>query len=61
LSWEIGEEFGDELARLVRRKWRWKLMQIWSRRNWKRRQGGGRRGRGQLVEEEEADKSFDKI
>ena len=40
LSWEVGEELGDELARLARRKWRWK----------RRRRGG--RG-GQLVEEEE--------
>ena len=41
LSWEVGEELGDELAklaRLARRKWRWK----------RRRRGG------QLVEEEEA-------
>ena len=37
----MGEELGDELARLARRKWRWK----------RRRQGGGRGG--QLVEEEE--------
>ena len=60
LSWEVGEELGDELAR---RKWRWKLMQTWSRRNWRRRRGGGRRGRGQLVEdeEEEAGKSSDRI
>jgi len=45
LSWEVGEELGDELAklaRLARRKWRWK----------RRRRGGGRGG--QLVEEEEA-------
>ena len=34
LSWEVGEELGEELAR---RKWRWKLMQTWSRRNWRRR------------------------
>ena len=39
LSWEVGEELGDELARLARRKWRWK----------RRRRGG------QLVEEEEAE------
>ena len=50
LSWEVGKELGEELAR---RKWRWKLMQTWSRRNWRRRRGGGRGGRGQLVEEEE--------
>jgi len=31
---ELGEEFGEELAR---RKWRWKLMQTWSRRNRRRR------------------------
>ena len=37
LSWAVGEELGDELARLARRKWRWK----------RRRRGG------QLVEEEE--------
>ena len=37
LSWEVGEELGDELARLARRKCRWK----------RRRRGG------QLVEEEE--------
>jgi len=30
---EVGEEIGDELAR---RKWTWKLMQAWSRRNWRR-------------------------
>ena len=34
LSSEVGEELGKELAR---RKWRWKLMQTWSRRNWRRR------------------------
>ena len=34
LSSEVGEELGEELAR---RKWRWKLMQTWSRRNWGRR------------------------
>ena len=34
LSSEVGEELGEELAR---RKWRWKLMQTWSRRNWRRR------------------------
>ena len=31
---EVGEEIGKELAR---RKWTWKLMQTWSRRNWRRR------------------------
>jgi len=30
----VGGELGEELAR---RKWRWKLMQTWSRRNWRRR------------------------
>jgi len=35
LSWEVGKELGEELAR---RKLRWKLMQTWSRRNWRRRQ-----------------------
>jgi siroheme synthase (precorrin-2 oxidase/ferrochelatase) len=29
LSWEVGKELGEELAR---RKWRWKLMQTWSRK-----------------------------
>ena len=29
---EVGEEIGDKLAR---RKWTWKLMQTWSRRNWR--------------------------
>ena len=49
LSWEVGEKLGEELARR-------KLMQTWSRRNWRRRRrGGGRGGRGQLVEEEEED------
>jgi len=43
LSWEAGEELGDDLARLARRNWRWK-----------RRRRGGWRG-GQLVEEEEAE------
>ena len=38
---EVGEEIGEELAR---RKWTWKLMQTWSRRNWRRR--GGREGGG---------------
>ena len=41
LSWAVGEELGDELARLARRKWRWK----------RRRRGGGRGG--QLVDKEE--------
>ena len=41
LSWQVGEELGDELVRLARRKWRWK----------RRRRGGGRGE--QLVEEEE--------
>ena len=39
----VGKELGEELAR---RKCRWKLMQTWSRRNWRRRRGGGRGGRG---------------
>ena len=55
LSWEVGEELGDELAR---RKWRWKLMQTWSRRNWRRRRGGGRGG-GQLVKEEDEEEEED--
>ena len=40
LSSEVGEELGEELAR---RKWRWKLMQTWSRRNWRRRRRRRRR------------------
>jgi hypothetical protein len=44
-SWEVGKELGDELARLARRKWRWK----------RRRRGGGRGG--QLVEEEEEEEA----
>ena len=48
----VGKELGEELAR---RKCTWKLMQTWSRRNWRRRTrrkrtasrgGGGGRGRG---------------
>ena len=42
LSSEVGEELGEELAR---RKWRWKLMQTWSRRNWRRRRRMRRRRR----------------
>ena len=45
LSSEVGEELGEELAR---RKWRWKLMQTWSKRNWRfrrRRRRGRRRSR----------------
>ena len=34
LSSEVGEGLGEGLAR---RKWRWKLMQTWSRRNRRRR------------------------
>ena len=40
LSSEVGEELGEELAR---RKWRWKLMQTWSRRNWRSRRRRRRR------------------
>jgi len=43
LSWEVGKELGEELAR---RKWRWKLMQTWSRRR------GGGEGGEELAEEE---------
>ena len=39
---EVGEEIGDKLAR---RKWTWKLMQTWSRRNWRRRKRRRRRRR----------------
>jgi len=28
LSWEVGEELGDELARLGRRKWRWSKAEV---------------------------------
>ena len=28
LSWEVGEELGDELARLARRKWRWSKAEV---------------------------------
>ena len=42
LSWEVGEELGEELAR---RRCRWKLMQTWSRRNWRRRTRRTRRRR----------------
>jgi len=40
LSWEVGGELGQELAR---RKLRWKLMQTWSRRNRRRRRRKRRR------------------
>jgi len=36
LSWEVGEDLGDELVKLARRKWRWK----------RRRRGGGGEGGG---------------
>ena len=49
LSREVGEELGDELARLARRKWRWK----------RRRRGGGRGG--QLVEEEEEEEEEEEV
>ena len=39
---EVGEEIGDELAR---RRWTWKLMQTWPRRNWRRRKRRRRRRR----------------
>ena len=50
LSWAVGKELGQELAR---RKLRWKLMQTWSRRRRRRRRKrrrsiasrGGRRRR----------------
>ena len=28
LSWAVGEELGDELARLARRKWRWSKAEV---------------------------------
>ena len=46
LSWEVGKELGEELAR---RKCRWKLMQTWSRRNWRRRGRTRRRRRTTLI------------
>ena len=46
LSSEVGEELGEELAR---RKWRWKLMQTWSRRNWRRRRRRRRRRTTALI------------
>jgi len=45
-SSEVGEELGEELAR---RKWRWKLMQTWSRRNWRRRRRRRRRRTTALI------------
>ena len=39
---EVGEDIGEELAR---RKWTWKLVQTWSRRNWRRRKRRRRRRR----------------
>ena len=39
---EVGEEIGEELAR---RKWTWKLVQTWSRRNCRRRKRRRRRRR----------------
>jgi len=52
LSWAVGEELGDELARLARRKWRWSKAEV----EVGRRRRGGRRG-GQLVEEEEEEEA----
>jgi len=49
---EVREEIGEELAR---RKWTWKLMQTWSRRNWRRRK------REAEEEEEDEENSSDKI
>ena len=46
LSWEVGEELGEELAR---RKLRWKLMQTWSRRRGGGGGGGWRGGGGQQL------------
>ena len=28
LSWAVGEELGDELARLARREWRWSKAEV---------------------------------
>ena len=48
LSWAVGEELGDELARLTRRKWRWSKAEVergggeeGARRTASRRKGGG--------------------
>ena len=52
LSWEVGKELGEELAR---RKLRWKLMQTWSGCRGETGGGGGGGGEGgggQLAEEE---------
>ena len=43
---EVGEGIGEELAR---RKWTWKLMQTWSRRNWRRRRRRRRRRTTALI------------
>ena len=47
LSWEVGEELGDELAR---RKWRWKSMQAWKLMQ---TAGGGGGGEEKAEAEEE--------
>ena len=52
---EVGEEIGDELAR---RKWTWKLMQTWSRRNWRRRK---EEEAEEKEEKEDEENSSDKI
>ena len=59
LSWAVGEELGDELARLARRKWRWSKAEVEVEEAEARRTA-----RGQLVaeeEEEEAGMRSDKI
>ena len=49
LSWAVGEELGDELARLARRKWRWSKAEV------EVEQGGSGGGRGGGEEDGEED------
>ena len=50
LSWEVDKKLGEELAR---RKLRWKLMQTWSRRNWRREAEEEEKAEAEEEEEEE--------
>ena len=49
LSWAVGEELGDELARLARWKWRWSKAEV------EVEQGGSGGGRGGGEEDSEED------
>jgi len=57
LSWAVGEELGDKLARLARRKWRWskaevEVEEVEARRRARRtasRGGGGGGGGGHAL------------